>query len=146
MQEIGVEARSDDGTLTDSHEISKWLKLLNEASLKLDRAFEDLNSLKVFMAEIGFEEIVETRFKWPTNAWPREKKYKELGLWNRENVRNGVEAITMAPFTRAHGWTQEEVNVFLVGVRKELNDTNIHAYWPVYDCHIHLHPEHHGLT
>jgi hypothetical protein len=30
------------------------------------------------MAEVGFTDIVETRFKWPTNSWAKGKKYKEL--------------------------------------------------------------------
>ncbi|KAH6871066.1 hypothetical protein B0T10DRAFT_568536 [Thelonectria olida] len=37
----------------------------------------------------------------------------------------------LAPFTGALGWTQEEVTVFLVNLRKELTDPKIHAYWPI---------------
>ncbi|TQN74011.1 hypothetical protein CSHISOI_01423 [Colletotrichum shisoi] len=35
----------------------------------------------------------------------------------------------MAPLTRAHGWTPEEVDVFLVDVRNNIKDRNVHAYW-----------------
>lgn len=39
-----------------------------------------------------------------------------------------MEAYTLAFFTRALGWSAEEVGVFLVGVRKELTDRKLHLY------------------
>jgi hypothetical protein len=84
------------------------------------------------MGKVGFTNIVETRFKWPSNCWPKDKKYKGLGAWNNENTRLVLESVTFAPLTRGLDWTIEEVNVLLANVRKELNDPNIHAYWPMY--------------
>ncbi len=46
-----------------------------------------------------------------------------------ENIAPGLEGLSMAIFTRALGWTQQETEVFLVDVRKDLKDTRIHAYW-----------------
>lgn len=77
-------------------------------------------------------DVVESQFKWPTNAWPKDKKHKEIGLWNNENMSIALESLTMAAFTRAHGWTREEVTLFLAGVRKDMNNSRIHAYWPMY--------------
>jgi hypothetical protein len=54
-----------------------------------------------------------------------------LGLWNLENTNIGLEGFSMAPFTRALGWTKQEVEVFSVGVRNEMKDKRIHAYWPM---------------
>lgn len=132
MQEMDLMTKSDDGTLRDDHALFKWLRLLGEAMVKLGRPFQDMMSLKEIMAEVGFVDIVVTSFKWPTNTWPRDQKHKELGAWNNENISIGLEGLTMAPLTRAHGWTQKEVLVFLADVRKDLNDKAIHAYWPMY--------------
>lgn len=84
------------------------------------------------MTEVGFIDIVENRFKWPTNRWPKDERYKELGAWQNANMTNGLEGFTMAPLTRAYGWTKEEVTLFLVDVRKDLNNPRIHTYLPVY--------------
>jgi hypothetical protein len=46
-----------------------------------------------------------------------------------ENVLSGLEAITMAIYTRILGWSKEEVDIFLIDVRKEMKDTKIHVYW-----------------
>ncbi|KAF4336903.1 hypothetical protein FBEOM_9226 [Fusarium beomiforme] len=122
--------KSEDGTLTEAHALSKWCNLLSEAAVKLGRPYIPTKELKKIMDKVGFTNIVETRFKWPSNCWPKDKKYKELGRWNNENTRLVLESVTFAPLTSGLHWTIEEVNV-LADVRKELNDPNIHAYWPI---------------
>ncbi|CAG7562055.1 unnamed protein product [Fusarium equiseti] len=131
IQEIDVMARSDDGTLKPDSAITKWCKLLVEASVKLKQPYQSLHLFKDILSEAGFTEIVDMRFKWPINHWPKDKKYKELGVWHHENAANALESVTMAPITRAFGWTVDEVQVLLANVRKELNDTKIHGYWPI---------------
>jgi hypothetical protein len=83
------------------------------------------------LTKAGFEDVTEAKFKWPTNSWPKDSKYKELGLWNNENANFFLEAVAIAPLTRALGWSREEVAVFLAQARKELNDPKIHACWPM---------------
>ena len=43
----------------------------------------------------------------------------------------GLEAMSLALMTRGLGWSREEVLVFAALVRKDIADTNIHAYWPL---------------
>ncbi|EXA31046.1 hypothetical protein FOVG_17642 [Fusarium oxysporum f. sp. pisi HDV247] len=131
LQDGDAAMESDDGTLTKEHALSKWCNLLREASDKLGRPCIPTKELRNIMGKVGFTNIVETRFKWPSNCWPKDKKYKELGAWNNENTRLVFESVTLAPLTRGLDWTIEEVNVLLADVRKELNDPNIHAYWPI---------------
>lgn len=132
LQEIGVFVSSDDGTLKEDSYLAQWARHLDEAATKLGRIYLPPGKLKEILTGAGFVDVVETRFKWPSNAWPKDKKLKELGLWNNENFHSVLEAGSLAPFTRALGWTTEEVITFLASVRKELNDPEIHAYWPIY--------------
>lgn len=53
-------------------------------------------------------------------------------MWNLENMAPALEGFSMALFTRVLGWSKEEVQTFLIDVRKELKDPKIHAYWPMY--------------
>ncbi|KAF5512185.1 Secondary metabolism regulator LAE1 [Colletotrichum aenigma] len=130
LQETAIFAKSDDDTLKPEHALSKWAEYLMEASIKLGAAWVDTPELRQLMVDIGFEDVALSTYKWPTNAWPKDPHFKELGMWNNENFMTGMEAITMAPMTRALEWLPEEVRVFLIDVRKEGNDRNIHAYWP----------------
>lgn len=102
-----------------------------DASVEFGREFQEIEPLRALMEEIGFVDVVRTRRKWPINAWPRDQRHKELGAWSRMNLENGLEAFTMAPLTRALGWSREEVTMFLADVRKDLDNRRIHAYWPV---------------
>ncbi|MBE3048046.1 hypothetical protein IMZ48_37165 [Candidatus Bathyarchaeota archaeon] len=34
------------------------------------------------LAEIGFVDLGVVREKWPTNRWPRDKKYKQVGKYH----------------------------------------------------------------
>lgn len=55
------------------------------------------------------------------------------GIWSLENFLTGISAGSLAVFTRPKsegglGWSKEEVEVLLAGVRKDLKNTDIHAY------------------
>ncbi|KAF4986725.1 hypothetical protein FGRMN_10702 [Fusarium graminum] len=131
FQEIDVFVTADDHTLTEQNSLSRWARLLHDASVKLGRPYFDPGRIKDVLSKVGFEDITEAKFKWPTNSWPKDKKHKQLGLWNNENAKSFLEAVAIAPLTRALGWSREEVIVFLTQVRKELKDPKIHAYWPI---------------
>lgn len=102
-----------------------------ESAEVLGRYANSAESYKAQMEAVGFENVVEVVNKWPQNRWPRDPKYKELGTWNLANMYPHVHGICVALFTRGLGWTAEEVEVFLVDVRKEWRDTRIHSYFPM---------------
>jgi hypothetical protein len=90
-----------------------------------------VTTYKDLMTDIGYINISENQAKWPVNTWPREKKFKVLGAWSYQNISGGIEGFSMAPFTRALGWTKEEVDMFLVEVRQDMKNRSIHSYFPV---------------
>jgi hypothetical protein len=53
-------------------------------------------------------------------------------MWTYADLAGGLEGLSLGFFTRGLGWTKEEVEVFLVDVRKDMGDTKVHAYTPVY--------------
>lgn len=93
LQDVGPFPSSDDDTLKPEHTLFKWAQLLSEACIKLGRPYQDVTMYKDLMADVGFVNIVETKFKWPVNPWPREKKFKLLGAWSYENIRGGIEGL-----------------------------------------------------
>ncbi|KAF4784277.1 hypothetical protein HER10_EVM0006341 [Colletotrichum scovillei] len=135
LQEGHMRPECDDGTLKPDSPLIEWVDRLEEACNIFGRPFVDCPGLKPLLEEVGFEDVVVTKYKWPLNAWPKDPHYRELGIWTLENMLEGLEAWSMAPFTRALEWTKEEVNVFLIGVRNELKNKNMHGYIPVYIIH-----------
>ncbi|KAK2009648.1 S-adenosyl-L-methionine-dependent methyltransferase [Colletotrichum eremochloae] len=131
---------SDDGTFPKDCAIAKYVEGLQEASEKIGRVFVDITKLKGIMEEVGFVDVELRRYKWPMNTWPKDERYKTLGLWCLENFRDALEAVCMALFTRVLNWSSEEVTIFLIDVRKDLHNTSYHAYFNVY-CLVGRKPE-----
>ncbi|KAH7243895.1 S-adenosyl-L-methionine-dependent methyltransferase [Fusarium solani] len=130
-QDIG-HLRCDDGTLSETSDLLRWMTLIQEGLEKLGRSTTAAEERKSTMEAVGFEGVVETVYKWPTNHWPRDKKYKDLGKWSLINTDYALEAAALAPLTRGLGWSREEVLALVARARKALRDTTVHAYWPVY--------------
>ncbi|GKT40041.1 putative methyltransferase tdiE [Colletotrichum spaethianum] len=127
-----IRPECDDGTLTPEHALSKWVDKIEECGKIFGRLWTDVPSLAPMMKEIGFVDVTIAKYKWPISPWAKDQHYRELGSWCQENFMEGLEGFTMAPFTRGLGWTREEVDVFLIDVRKDLKDRSIHAYSPMW--------------
>jgi hypothetical protein len=100
-----------------------------QAAAVFGKPLDTAPKYKEMMEAAGFVNVNVTQLKWPQNPWPKDKKFKEIGLWCRENILQGIDWFSLAFYTRALGWTKEEVEIFLVDVRKDIKDTRIHAYW-----------------
>jgi len=88
--------------------------------------------LSSFMRDAGFINVTERVFFTPIGPWPKNRVMKEVGLYWRAVIMEGLEAIALGPFTRGLGWRPMEVQVFLASVRKAYLDRNTHAYMPFY--------------
>ncbi|KAF5004882.1 hypothetical protein FDECE_8664 [Fusarium decemcellulare] len=122
---------SDDETVSKDSAVYKWSSLMNEAATKLGSGLDSGLRYKDQLPEAGFVNVVETTYKWPMNTWPKDKKTKELGAWGNVNLVGGAQGLSLALFTKVLGWSTQELEVFLVDVRKDLCDKKLHGYWRV---------------
>ncbi|KAK4457559.1 Phosphoethanolamine N-methyltransferase 1 [Cladorrhinum samala] len=132
LDDITFPALSDDGTLKPDSALSQWNNHCIKAGHMIGHSIESAKEYKRQMVEAGFVNVHEKLYKWPINSWARDAKFKEIGMWNEENFCGGIYGLSVALFTRALGWTKEELEVFLVDVRKDLRNKHIHAYWPIW--------------
>jgi SAM-dependent methyltransferase len=132
MVDLSYPIKTIDNTFPENSALSKWSDLFMEACEKVGRSATCAQLYKEQMIAAGFTNVVETKYIWPSNRWPKDKKLKELGMWQLENLSGGLEAITAALWTRVLGWTKEETDVMIAQVRNELKDTKIHSYWDIY--------------
>ena len=131
MQDLTHPFGCDDDTLHDDNELARMGALFIEASTKAGRPINLAPKYKEFFEKAGFTDVVERRFKWPLNTWPKDPHFKEIGAWSFENLNGGLEGLLLGLFTRFLGWSADEVMVFCVAVRKQLRDRQIHAYIPM---------------
>ncbi|KAL1889967.1 hypothetical protein Sste5346_008545 [Sporothrix stenoceras] len=106
--------------------------LYTEAGRNLGRDMLVTPKLAGMMREVGFVDVVEERYALPGNPWPKGREAKTLGLWQMTNFLEGMQAITMTVLTKGLGMTPAEVELLLMDVRKDVQNTNVHFYIPVY--------------
>jgi SAM-dependent methyltransferase len=119
--------QSDDNSIPADYGYAKFVKLLRESFLKSGFDLHGQQSPRT-LEEAGFVNSKTERYKVPIGAWPRNPSHKKAGMYNKAIVLDFLPA-AVAPFTRGLGWTPEEYEAFLVGVRKSVNDPKIHAYY-----------------
>lgn len=122
----------DDATFTSyppSCRLAEWWALVTDAFKKLGQDIDAASQHKERLEAAGFVNVTVIEFKWPVNKWPRDAALRTIGTWSKENTLDALEAVTMAPLTRALGWTPEMVQLLLQGARADIEDEGIHAYW-----------------
>ncbi|KAM5349786.1 hypothetical protein ACJ41O_006291 [Fusarium nematophilum] len=125
-------AKSDDGSLKPDSPLNKWEQFTTEAAAKLGRPFDEGANHEARLQEQGFINIQRKVFKWPINPWPKDPKYKEIGLWTLANIEGNLEGITTALLARGLELSQEEILAFIADVRAEMRNPRVHAYWDVF--------------
>jgi hypothetical protein len=60
--------------------LEMWGDLMLNASFKLSIPLNSVKGVKRIMEDAGYVDVVETKYKWPMNKWPAEKKMKEIGM------------------------------------------------------------------
>ncbi|KAI9741292.1 MAG: hypothetical protein M1834_003009 [Cirrosporium novae-zelandiae] len=132
MQEAAFPLACDDSSFPETSALRRWGNLMVEASTALHQELDKPSKYEDWIRQKGFANVRGTLYKWPTNQWPKDPVEKQKGLWTLANITQGLYANTVGLFTRGLGWNREEVEVFLVDVRKQLQDRKIHAYFPIY--------------
>lgn len=119
---------SDDDTLQQASNLVKWAALLKKASEKFGKGMDAAKGHKQQLIDAGFKNVREDIYKVPTNPWAKDPRMKELGRYEQVNFMEGLEAWTLALYTRVLGWSALEVEIFFADVRKELVDRSLHLY------------------
>ena len=128
VQELTASALTDDGSATKESKFTEWSDHMGEAAAKRGVNVHAKDNFTGWLREAGFETIREERMKWPIGPWTKDPFWKRFGYLNMENMLQGIEGMSMRLLTLVKGWTAEEIQVFLVGVRKDLKDPKTHYY------------------
>jgi len=122
LSELGVTPEGTNQNYPPPFQIFRWLDLYDEAMKKMGFNSRVAHAFKNMLTDAGFVDVVERKFEVPWGAWPKDRRGKAIGLWHLEQLKQGLQGIVMGLFTRSLGWTPSEVEVFLVELRKPLDD------------------------
>ncbi|KAL2871664.1 S-adenosyl-L-methionine-dependent methyltransferase [Aspergillus lucknowensis] len=111
--EQSVVPRSDDMT-TDGTLFEEWAKVSLQAGDAFGKSLRMLDESRDRRIKAGFVDVVERRFK-------------QLGLFNRLQWEEGIDGWSMFLLTTILAWSREEVELYLTHTRKALREPRIHA-------------------
>ncbi|KAJ6160954.1 hypothetical protein N7470_004350 [Penicillium chermesinum] len=139
--EIDLKPKCDDGTMPppnneggfSTYALHDWYDLNMKASQEVEpcRQFRFAHRIERWMKEIGFVDVQQKIYKIPINAWPTDEKLRNIGRWNENNWLEALSGWSYKPFLSL-GWSKPEIEVFLVDVRKSIQDRNVHSYFDFY--------------
>ncbi|EEQ83994.2 hypothetical protein RJZ56_003507 [Blastomyces dermatitidis] len=119
---------SDDGTLEKAKHALEWMHMEYEASAKFGKPLEIVKTFPEKLKQAGFVDVKTTLKKLPIGTWPKDKKLKEIGRFQQLQVLQALEPYSLFLFTKILGWSAEETQVLLSGVRKDIKNREIHMY------------------
>lgn len=129
--EFDVRVRSDDGSLPPDSVLAGWGDNFIGCAARAGRPLTTQETMRASIEAAGFVDVHERLYKVPMGPWAKDKLLKEVGLLNLQHWKSGLEGYAMwllTKFGAPSPWTKDEVEVYLVNVRKELMDSRIHAY------------------
>lgn len=119
---------SDDNTLRPDSALVKWQAALMKATDQHGKNMLVAPKHKQLLKDTGFTEVVDDVYKVPCNTWPKSPNMKEIGRYFLQVMLNGIEAYSMALFTRVLKWSSEESAVLIAKARNDIRDPKIHSY------------------
>ena len=131
--EIDLEPRCDDHTLLPDCPLVQWYKYLVEATQNVSRPIQYNLNTRELLHMAGFIDIQETRIRIPLNSWPNDPHEKEIGRWYNLGLTEGLEALSLAPFSRVFQWNvRHHIRPLLEAARAQICNKKIHAYNHMY--------------
>ena len=79
LQDIVMRPQCIDDTLKEDSYIQQWADGMLDATARINRYADSAIHYKQQMIDAGFINVTEVVYKWPTNTWPKNEPYRELG-------------------------------------------------------------------
>jgi SAM-dependent methyltransferase len=134
MQDVGFPFRCVDGSW-EGTTFQRWNNLWVEAVSKIGKDFDKARFYKQYMEDVGLVDVTEMRLAWPVGSWAKGSRMKMIGVLAKQDVLQGLDAWSMALFTRGLGMPVEEIKALLKEVEDDLNTKRLHVYVPIYVVH-----------
>lgn len=121
---------TDDGSMPEDANLNKYINHFHDACAKLGKHTRGQpQSVKEGLRKAGFVDIKEHVVMCPQNPWPRDPHLKNLGRYSLLNLLDGLEGFAMKLFTGILQWKKEEVEIFVMKLKRESANKKFHMYF-----------------
>ena len=89
----------------------RYWELVNEglSAIGVDHTLSFAGRLSTLMRDVGFVDITERNWKIPIGRWPKDAVLKQVGLYMRMILIDGISDISDVPLMQGLGWSEVEV-------------------------------------
>ncbi|KAK3384631.1 S-adenosyl-L-methionine-dependent methyltransferase [Lasiosphaeria ovina] len=130
FQELHFYPRCDDETMTAEtpYALRDFYHYMEDGMRALGYELHAVLTLTEELQAAGFENVRSRSHKTPIGLWPRDKRLRLCGLFMRTAIMDGLRGLSRRPFL-ALGWTQLQIEMFLVDVRKAAMNGMFHTFF-----------------
>jgi len=125
FQDFNMEFYTLQGAFTPGCPLDEWTRQIIRGLKKMGVEPEPGPKLEGWLKDAGFINIHHKVLPIPVGVWPKNRQMKEIGALDYHQFLEGLEGISMHVFTNTAGWKPEEVQVFLIDVRKNLSNRRL---------------------
>lgn len=122
---------SDDGTMPPNSAFSEIAQMYFDMGERIGATGKAPLSWKQNLIDAGFENVVETVLKIPTNPWPRDQRMKQIGAFELCHFRDGISNIFARGYTQILGGDPAYFEVVMAQARREVLNRRMHTYLPL---------------
>ncbi|EYB21685.1 hypothetical protein FG05_03836 [Fusarium graminearum] len=126
IQELDARANCDDGSLPKDAPLAKFFDTAATAVASFGMKFRAGENLREPLEKAGFVNVSCKVLKVPIGTWAKDKKLRLIGLYLKTAVSDMFGAMAAKPLRKVMG--PDEIELFLIDARKDLNNVNYHAY------------------
>lgn len=130
MQELMFDLRCDDDSVGPQNLVADFFHHMKRGLSTFGVDLLAMRHNMKYLLDAGFVNVREIPCKVPLGPWPKDPKMKTIGIYNRSMVYDALSGVAIKPFTHGLKWSQEAIELYLVGVRKDLMDNTQHGYIP----------------
>lgn len=109
-----------DQTADNTPPLAYFCEEVSRCSEKIGRPIRIIQNMKERLEKAGLINVECHKTIWPFGDWPKDKSLRELGLYCKQGVIDGIDGFGMQLLTRVAGYTQQEVIDFSKRVHKDV--------------------------
>lgn len=111
----------------------QWYEWLADATHRSAKPIAYQHNTRQMLQQAGFIDIQEIIIRAPYNTWPSDPHQREIGKWYQVGILQGLEALSLAPFTRVFRWdARQHIKPLCEEVKSEIRTRKYHAYNNMY--------------
>ena len=105
--EIDLRPRCDNGEVPAR--LLEWYEWLEDATARGGKPIQYERATVDLLRQQGFVDIRDRVIRLPFNAWPQNLHERDIGRWYSLGLCEGLEALSLGPFTRVYQWPADHI-------------------------------------